>query len=179
MVDGGSVVDGVVGGMVDHGDGVGNMGNMLLLAGLGVQGEGDLLAAGLSDDDLLLVHGVGGIDKLSNIETLVLNLVLAHNLGDGDVLGDADLLWGGVGQLALDSDGGDLVGLGLVLLGADLVLAMVGISSVSVGRGLDGAGCHLHGLGLLLVGDLGGLAVCDDILPLVDVGADLPLDDSV
>jgi len=176
-------VDGVVGGMVDHGDGVGNMGNMLLLAGLGVQGEGDLLAAGLSDDDLLLVHGVGGINELGNVEALVLNLVLAHNLGDGDVLGDADLLGGGVGQLALDGEGGsdegDLVGLGLVLLGADLVLAMVGISSVSVGRGLDGAGCHLHGLGLLLVGDLGGLAVCDDILPLVDVGADLPLDDSV
>merc|ERR1711990_210028 len=183
MVDGGSVVDGGVGGMVDHGDGVGNMGNMLLLAGLGVQGEGDLLAAGLSDDDLLLVHGVGGIDELGDVEALVLNMVLAHNLGDGDVLGDTDLLGGGVGQLALDGEGdsdeGDLVGLGLVLLGADLVLAMVGISSISVGRGLDGTGCDLHGLGLLLVGDLGGLAVCDDILPLVDVGADLPLDDSV
>ena len=176
-------MDSVVGSMVDHGDGVGNMGNMLLLASLGVQGEGDLLTAGLSNDDLLLVHGVGGINKLGNVEALVLNLVLADDLGDGDVLGDTDLHGGGVGQLALDGEGGgdegDHVGLGLVLLGADLVLAMVSMGSVSVGRGLDVAGCDLHGLGLLLVGDLGGLAVCDDILPLVDVGADLPLDDSV
>merc|ERR1739838_94927 len=152
-------------------------------AALGWQRERNLLTAGLSDDDLLLVNGVGGIDELGNVEALVLNLVLADDLGDGDVLGDTDLLGGRVGKAALDgergSDKGDLVGLGLVLLVAHLVLTVVGVSSVSVGRGLDSTGSDLHGLGLLVIGDLGGLAVCDDILPLVDVGADLPLDNSV
>lgn len=183
VVDGGSVVDSVVSGVVDNWDGVGNNLVVLLPASLGVEGEGDLLAAGLSDDDLLLVNGVGGIDELGNVEALVLNLVLALDLGDGDVLGDTDLLGGRVGKAALDgergSDKGDLVGLGLVLLVAHLVLTVVGVSSVSVGRGLDSAGGDLHGLGLLVVGDLGGLAVSDDVLPLVDVGADLPLDNSV
>ena len=183
MVHRGSVVDSVVSGVVDNRDGVGNNLVVLLPASLGVEGEGDLLAAWLSDDDLLLVNGVGGIDELGNVEALVLNLVLALDLGDGDVLGDTDLLGGGVGKAALDgergSDKGDLVGLGLVLLVAHLVLTVVGVSSVSVGRGLDSAGGDLHGLGLLLVGDLGGLAVSDDVLPLVDVGADLPLDNSV
>ena len=183
VVDGGSVVDSVVGGVVDNRDSVGNDLVVLLPAGLGVKGEGDLLAAGLSDDDLLLVNGVGGIDELGNVEALVLNLVLALDLGDGDVLGDAHLLGGRVGKAALDSergsDKGDLVGLGLVLLVADLVLTVVGVGSVSVGGGLDSTGSHLHGLGLLVVGDLGGLAVSDDVLPLVDVGADLPLDNSV
>ena len=183
MLDRGSVVDGVVGGVVDNGDSVGDHLVVLLPASLGVKGEGDLLAAGLSDDDLLLVNGVGGVDELGNVEALVLNLVLALDLGDGDILGDTDLLGGGVGKAALDgergSDKGDLVGLGLVLLVAHLVLTVVGVSSVSVGRGQDSAGSDLHGLGLLVVGDLGGLAVSDDVLPLVDVGADLPLDNGV
>ena len=183
VVDGGSVVHSVVSGVVDNGDSVGNHLVVLLPAGLGVEGEGDLLAAGLSDDDLLLVNGVGGIDELGNVEALVLNLVLALDLGDGDVLGDTDLLGGRVGKAALDGEGGsdkgDLVGLGLVLLVAHLVLTVVGVSGVSVGRGLDSTGSDLHGLGLLVVGDLGGLAVSDDVLPLVDVGADLPLDNSV
>merc|ERR1719180_412112 len=156
---------------------------MALGAALGWQRERHLLTAGLSDDDLLLVNGVGGIDELGNVEALVLNLVLALDLGDGDVLGDTDLLRGRVGKAALDGEGGsdkgDLVGLGLVLLVAHLVLTVVGVSSVAVGRGLDSTGSHLHGLGLLVVGDLGGLAVSDDVLPLVDVGADLPLDNSV
>ena len=86
VVDGGSVVDSVVSGVVDNRDGVGNNLVVLLPASLGVEGEGDLLAAWLSDDDLLLVNGVGGIDELGNVEALVLNLVLA--LGDGDILGD-------------------------------------------------------------------------------------------
>ena len=183
VVDGGSMVDSLVGGVVDNRDSVGDHLVVLLPASLGVEGEGDLLAAGLSDDDLLLVDSVGGIDELGNVEALVLNLVLALDLGDGDVLGDTDLLGGRVGKLALDGEGGsdkgDLVGLGLVLLVAHLVLTVVGVSSVSVGRGLDSTGSDLHGLGLLVVGDLGGLAVSDDVLPLVDVGADLPLDDSV
>merc|ERR1712066_1157164 len=125
VVDGGSVVDSVVGGVVDNWDSVGNNLVVLLPAGLGVEGEGDLLTAGLSDDDLLLV----------NVEALVLNLVLALDLGDGDVLGHAHLLGGRVGKAALDgergSDKGDLVGLGLVLLVADLVLTVVGVGSVS------------------------------------------------
>jgi len=169
--------------MSHHRDGVSHMSHMLLLTSLSVQSESDLLTAWLSDDDLLLFNSVGGINKLGHIEALVLNFVLALDLSDGDVLGDTDLLGGGVGKAALDgergSDKGDLVGLGLVLLVAHLVLTVVGVSSVSVGRGLDSAGSDLHGLGLLVVGDLGGLAVSDDVLPLVDVGADLPLDNSV
>ena len=102
VVDGGSVVDSVVGGVVDNWDSVGNDLVVLLPAGLGVEGEGDLLAAGLADDDLLLVNSVGGIDELGNVEALVLNLVLALDLGDGDVLGDAHLLGGRVGKAALD-----------------------------------------------------------------------------
>ena len=157
--------------------------SVALGATLSWQREGDLLAAGLPNNDLLLVNGVGGIDKLGNVEALVLNLVLALDLSDGDVLGDADLLGGRVGKAALDSEGssdkGNLVGLGLVLLMADLVLTMVGVGSVAVGRGLDSTSGDLHGLRLLVIGDLGGLAVSDNIFPLVDIGADLPLDNSV
>merc|ERR1739838_1279439 len=100
------MVDSVVRGVVDNGDGVGHDGVVLLPASLGVEGEGDLLAAGLSDDDLLLVDGVGGINELGNVEALVLNLVLADDLSDGDVLGDTDLLGGSVGKAALDGKGG-------------------------------------------------------------------------
>merc|ERR1719278_34570 len=113
----GVVDNSMVSGVVDNRDGVGNNLVVLLPAGLSVEGEGDLLAAGLPDDDLLLVNSVGGIDKLGNVEALVLNLVLALDLSDGDVLGDADLLGGRVGKAALDSEGssdkGNLVGLGL------------------------------------------------------------------
>ena len=63
----------------------------LLPVSLGVGGEGDLLAAALSDDDLSMVEGVDGIDELGNVEALVLNL----DLGDGDILGDRDLHGGG------------------------------------------------------------------------------------
>ena len=79
--------------------------SVALGATLSWQREGDLLAAGLPNNDLLLVNGVGGIDKLGNIEALVLNLVLALDLSDGDVLGDTDLLGGRVGKAALDSEG--------------------------------------------------------------------------
>ena len=79
-------------GVVDNRDGVCYNLVVLLPAGLSVKGEGYLLAAGLPDDDLLLVHGVGGIGELSNIGALVLNLVLALDLRDDDVLGDTDLL---------------------------------------------------------------------------------------
>ena len=92
VVDRGSVVDSMVSGVVDNRDGVCYNLVVLLPAGLSVKGEGYLLAAGLPDDDLLLVHGVGGIGELSNIEAFVFNLVLALDLKDGDVLGDTDLL---------------------------------------------------------------------------------------
>merc|ERR1712126_686311 len=105
---------------------------VVLGATLGGQRERHLLAAGLADDDLLLVNGVGGINELGNVEALVLNLVLALDLGDGDILGDTDLLGGGVGKAALDgergSDKGDLVSLGLVLLSTILVLTVMWMS---------------------------------------------------
>ena len=78
----------------------------LLPVSLGVGGEGDLLAAALSDDDLSMVEGVDGIDELGNVEALVLNLDLAFDLGDGDILGDTDLHGGGVDKAALDSKRG-------------------------------------------------------------------------
>lgn len=171
-----------VSGVVDNRDGVCYNLVVLLPADLSVKGEGGLLAAGLLDDDLLLANGVGGIDELGNIEAPVLNLVLALDLRDGDVLVDTDLLGGRVGKAALDSEGssdkGNLVGLDLVPLMADLVLTMVGIGNVALGRGLNSTSGDLHGLRLLVIGDLGGLAVRDNILPLVDIGADLFLDNS-
>ena len=100
---------------------------LVLGAVLGGEGEGELLTAGLSQNDLLLVDSVGGILELGHVEALLFNLVLALNLGDLNGLGDADLVGGGVGQgagllLGL-SDQGHSVGLGLVLLSAVLVLA--------------------------------------------------------
>ena len=119
---------------------------------------------------------------MATLKHFVLNLVLALDLRDGDVLGDTDLLGDRVGKAALDcegsSDKGNLVGLGLVPLIADLVLTMVGVGNVAVGRGLNSTSGDLHGLRLLVIGDLGGLAVSDNILPLVDIGADLFLDNS-
>merc|ERR550517_507388 len=154
-------------------------------ATLGRQRECHLLAAGLPDDDLLLVDRVARVDEFGNVEALVLDLVLTLDLGDGDVLGDANLLGGRVGKAALDSEGGsdkgDLVGLGLVLLSTILMFTVVWVSiTTTIARFWSGrTGCHLHGLRFVFVGDLGGLAVSDDVLPLVDVGADLPLDNSV
>ena len=75
----------VVGGVVDDWDGVGNVGDVLLLAGLGIQGQGDLLTVGLSDHNLLLLNGVGGIHKLGNVEVQVLDLVITHDFDEGDV----------------------------------------------------------------------------------------------
>ena len=170
-------------GVVDNRDGVCYNLVVLLPAGLSVKGEGYLLAAGLPDDDLLLINCVGGIGELGNIGALVLDLVLALDLRDGDVLGDTDLLGGSVGKAALDNEGsndkGNLVGLGLILLMADLVLTTIEVGTVVVGRVLHSTSGDLHGLRLLVIGDLGGLAVSDNILLLVDIGADLFLDNSV
>ena len=147
---------------------------VVLGAGLGGEGEGQLLAGRFSNDDLLLVNSVGGILELGNVEALPLNLILALDLGDLNGLGDADLGGGGVGELAgLQlglSDEGNPVGLGLVFLPAVLVFSS-SVSRGSISRG--GAGCHLHGLRLLGVGDLCGGTVSDHVLPGVLVGAEL------
>ena len=153
-----------------------------LAARLGGEAQGDLLTAGLSDDGLDLLHGVGGISKLGNVEANVLGLVLADDLCDLNGLGDTDLLGGGVGEGAGDLQGvgdqRDLVGLGLVLLTADLVFSL-SISMMTVSVSCGSTSSDLHGLGLVLEGDLGGGARGGDILLLVHVGADLSLHDGV
>ena len=105
---------------------VGGGGVVGLAAGLGGEGEGDLVTAGLSNDGLDLLDGVGAVSELGHIEASLLNLVLALDLGDGDGLGDAHLLGGGVGEGAGELQGGgdkgDLVSLGLVFLLAHLAL---------------------------------------------------------
>ena len=128
----------------------------LLGAGLSGEGQGDLLAVGLADDDLGLVDRVGAILELGHVEALLLLDVVAHDLGDGDVLVDAGLdgLGGGNvdGHVQGFGDQRDAVLLGLVLLAAVLVLSGALLVAVA-GRGASG---HLHGLGLLLVGHLRG-----------------------
>jgi len=147
------------------------------------QGEGDLLTAGLSNDNLLLLNSVGGISELGDIEALVLNLVLTLDFGDLDGLGDTDLLGSWVGKAAGNlkglGDKGNLVGLGLVLLPADLVftLSTISITMASMAISSSPTGSHLHGLRLLVKGDLGGGAGGGDILPLIHVGADLSFND--
>merc|ERR1712227_758895 len=110
-----------------------------LAARLGGEAQGDLLTAGLSDDGL--------------------GLVLADDLCDLNGLGDADFLGGGVGEAAGDLQGvgdqRDLVGLGLVLLTADLVFSL-SVSMVAVSVSCGSTSSDLHGLGLVLEGDLGG-----------------------
>ena len=75
-------------------------GLMLLGTGLGGEGEGQLLAAGLSNDDFLLFNGDTGVSEFSNIEALLLNLIRALDLSDCNRLGHTNLAGGGVGQLA-------------------------------------------------------------------------------
>jgi len=120
---------------------------IVLGASLGWEGEGNILTAGFTNDDLLLVNSVGSINKLGNIEALVLNQVLALNLGDLNGLCDADLLWSRVGKrardLKRDGDKGDLVSLGLVFLTAHLVFS-VSISRRTISRGSTSG--DLHGL---------------------------------
>merc|ERR1712086_26034 len=143
---------------------------MGLAARLGWEGEGDLFTAGFSNDHLLLVNSVGSINKLGNIEALVLNLVLTLNLGDLNSLGDTDLLGGRVdkhaGLLKGDSDKGDLVSLSLVFLTAYLMFSSISSSSTS---------SHFHGLRLLVIGDLGSGAWGNNLLLLIHIGTDLSL----
>ena len=148
-----------------------------LAASLGGEGQGDLLTAWLSDDGLDLVHDVGGVNELGDIEADIVDLVLALDLCDLNGLGDTDLLGSRVGQRAGDlqgsSDQRNLVSLSLVLLTTDLVFSLA-VSVVAVAIG-SSTGSHLHGLGLVLVGHLGGGAGGGDGLLLVHVGADLSL----
>jgi hypothetical protein len=60
-------------------------------AHLGGEGQGNLVAVGLSEDDLDLLNGVGSIFKLGDVEALALLDVTANDLGDLDGLGDAVL----------------------------------------------------------------------------------------
>ena len=156
---------------------VGGGGVVSLAAGLGGKGEGDLVTAGLSNDGLDLVNCVGAVSELGHIEASLLNLVLALDLSDLDGLGDTHLLGGGVGEGAGELQGGgdqgDLVGLGLVFLLAHLVLSTIAVVLVSIASSATGG--HLHGLRLLLIGDLGGGAGGSHGDSLVLVGADLPV----
>merc|ERR1719415_228234 len=151
-------------------------GMVSLGASLGWEGEGDLVTLWLSNDGLNLVNNVLSINKLGNVETSVLNLVLALDLGDLDGLGDTDLLWGRVGEGASDlkrvSHKWDLVSLGLVFLMAHLVFSLT-ISLMSISISSRSTSCDFHGLGLVLIGDLGGGAWSGDIFLLVNVGTDL------
>ena len=143
--------------------------------GLGGEGEGDLITLWLSNDGFDLVNNILSINKLGNVETSVLNLVLALDFSDLDGLGDTDLLWGWVGEGARDlkriGDQWNLVSLGLVFLMTHLVFS--GITGVSVSISSSSTGGNLHGLRLVLIGDLGGCAWSGDILLLIDIGTDL------
>merc|ERR1740129_2261703 len=134
---------------------VSSIGGLGMRAGLGGEGKGDLVAGGLSNNNLGLVHSVGGVLELGNIEALLFNIISADNLGNFDGLGDTDLDWLGVGNVDLNSerggDKGDLVGLGLVFLTAKLMFSMT-ISRSSISGGF--AGSDLHGLSLGLISDL-------------------------
>ena len=143
-------------------------------ASLGGEGEGDLITLWLSNDGFDLVNNILSINKLGNVETSVLNLVLALDFSDLDGLGDTDLLRGWVGEGARDlkriGDQWNLVSLGLVFLMTHLVFS--GITGVSISISSSSTGGNLHGLRLVLIGDLGGCAWSGDILLLIDIGTD-------
>jgi len=154
---------------------------MSLSTSLGGEGEGYLLTTRLSNDNLLLLHSVGGISKLGNIETLVLNLILTLNLSDLDGLGDTDFLRGRVGKAAgnlpRSSNKGNLVGLSLVFLTADLMFSLsISIRLLSISR--SSTTSDLHGLRLLLISDLSGGARSNNILSLINISTDLSLNNS-
>ena len=144
-------------------------------ASLGGEGEGDLITLWLSNDGFDLVNNILSINKLGNVETSVLNLVFALDFSDLDGLGDTDLLGGWVGEGARDlkriGDQWNLVSLGLVFLMTHLVFS--GITGVSISISSSSTGGNLHGLRLVLIGDLGGCAWSGDILLLIDIGTDL------
>jgi len=147
---------------------------VLLGAGLSWEGQSDIIAVGLAKDNFSLVNDIDIILKLGNIEALLLLDVLANNLGDGDVLGHTVLDWlrGSNFNLNIqwDSDKGNLVRLGLVLLATKLVFASA--IMVTVARSL--AGSDFHGLTFGLIGDLGGGGNQSLWLGDIVVSADLP-----
>ena len=114
---------------------VGGGGVVSLGAGLSGEGEGQLLAAWLSDDCFDLVNNIFSINKLGNVEANIVNFVLALDLGDLDGLGDTDLLGGWVGEGARDLKRRcyqwNLVSLGLVFLMTSLRIS-IAISRMSV-----------------------------------------------
>ena len=142
------------------------------------EGKSDLFTAWFTNDDLLLVNSVGSISKLGNIEALVLNLVLALNLGDFNSLGDTDLLGGRVGKhaghLKGGSDKGDLVSLSLVFLTAYLVFSLA-IAMMSISISSSSTSSHLHSFRLLVISNLGGGARGNNLLLFIHIGTDLSL----
>jgi len=137
-------------------------------AGLGGEGEGNLVAVGLSENNLNLVNGVGSIFKLGNVEALLLLDVLADNFGELDGLGDAGLDGLRGSDINVDNEGcvdkGDGVLLGLVFVLAKLVLSGIGIRAAISGSVTSS---NSHGLALGLRGHLcGGGGEC---LRLADV----------
>ena len=151
-----------------------------LLTDLGIQRQLHIITFWISDDGLDLLHGVGGVNKLGHVEARVLDLVLALDFGDLNGLGHTDFLGSWVRKRAGDLEGGgdqrNLVSLGLVLLTTDLVFSLA-VSLVTIAIASSSTGSHLHGLGLVLVGHLGGGAGGGHGLLLVHVGADLSLHD--
>ena len=147
---------------------------------MGIQSKLYFMTAGVSNLCLHLVDGVGGINELGDIEADIVDLVLALDLCDLNGLGHTDFLGSWVRKRAGDLQGGgdqrDLVSLGLILLTADLVFSLA-VSVVTIAISSSSTGSHLHGLRLVLVGDLGGGAGGGDGLLLVHVGADLSLHD--
>jgi len=145
-------------------------------ASLGWEREGDLVTLWLSNDCLDLLNNILSINKLGNVETSVLNLVLALDFSDLNGLGDTDLSWGWVGEGARDlkrvGHKWDLVSLGLVFLMAHLVFSLT-ISLMSISISSRSTSCDFHGLRLVLISDLGGGAWSGDIFLLVNVGTDL------
>ena len=144
-------------------------------ADLGVQTELNITADGIANLNILLVNNILSINKLGNIEANIVNFVLALDLGDLNGLGDTDLLRGRVGEGARDlkriGDQWNLVSLGLVFLMTHLVFS--GITGVSISISSSSTSGDLHGLRLVLIGDLGGCAWSGDILLLINVGTDL------
>ncbi len=124
-------------------------------AGLGGEGEGDLVAVGLSEDDLALLNGVGAVLELGDVEALLLLDVTADNFGDLDGLGHAVPDGLGSGNIDADDEGGVDQGDG-VLLNLVLFLAVLVLSGVGVGAAVAGSVARgdTHALGAGLGGHL-------------------------
>merc|ERR1712020_855199 len=146
--------------------------SMSLAASLCGEGKRDLFTAWFTNDDLLLVNSVGSISKLGNVEALVLNLVLALNLGDLNSLGDTHFLrcWVGkhAGDLKGGSDKGNLVCLCLILFTAHLMFsATIALVTIAIASGSTSS--NLHSLRLLFIGNLGGGARGYNLLLLIHI----------